>query len=168
MNEVHAHNHARLLLYALISSHEHASLIDVELIIFIIQMDRLPAELLPKIASIIAMYINLHRAIIVLTGTLHTYCVTLLIGRSNKRKRIDVGDYERHKIREISLHKIVFDSNLACIENTCMDRRSFHALCDMLQSTKRLTRTKNMCVEEMVAIFLHICAHHAKNRVIKR
>ena len=107
-------------------------------------MDRLPKKLYPKLASIIARYINLHRAIVTLTGILHIYCVTLLIRRSNKKKRIDLDEYDRQNIRKITLQRIGFDSELACIENTCMDKRSFHALCNMLQTIGRLSSTKNM------------------------
>ena len=95
-------------------------------------MDRLPKELLPKLASIIVMYINLHGAIISLTDVLHTYYAYLSIRRRNKRRRIDLGEYDRHKIRKINLRRIVFDFELVCIENIRIDRRSFHTSCDML------------------------------------
>ena len=38
----------------------------------------------------------------------------------------------------------------------------------MVRVVGRLEPTRNMGVEEMVAIFLHILAHDIKNRVIKR
>uniref|UniRef100_A0A2N9EMF2 Uncharacterized protein n=1 Tax=Fagus sylvatica TaxID=28930 RepID=A0A2N9EMF2_FAGSY len=63
---------------------------------------------------------------------------------------------------------MVFNGDLECLENTRMDRHSFHRLCDMLKTTGRLSATRNMNVEEMVAMFLHIVAHDVKNRVIKR
>ena len=63
---------------------------------------------------------------------------------------------------------MVFESDLVCIENTRMDRPTFYKLCNMLQTIGRLAPTKNMNVEEMVAIFLYIISHHAKNRIIKR
>ncbi|XLR04434.1 hypothetical protein S83_070632, partial [Arachis hypogaea] len=55
-----------------------------------------------------------------------------------------------------------------CIENTRMDRRTFHALCNMLKEVERLEPSRNMGVEEMVAMFLHIIAYDVKIRVIKR
>ncbi|XVF40553.1 hypothetical protein PTKIN_Ptkin01aG0122900 [Pterospermum kingtungense] len=63
---------------------------------------------------------------------------------------------------------MVFESDFVCIENTRIDRLAFHNLCDMLKTIGRLMPTKNMNVEEMVAIFLYIISHHAKNRIIKR
>ena len=82
------------------------------------------------------------------------------------RRRVSEDDHQF--IREISLRVIIFDFDLACIENTCLEQTSFHKLCDMLRIVGGLSSVKNMCVEEMVAMFLHICAHHVKNRVIKR
>ena len=38
----------------------------------------------------------------------------------------------------------------------------------MFQIIGTLAATKNMNVEEMMAIFLYIISHHAKNRIIKR
>ncbi|XVF07647.1 hypothetical protein REPUB_Repub06bG0157500 [Reevesia pubescens] len=63
---------------------------------------------------------------------------------------------------------MILDSDLTCIENTRMDRLAFYKLCNMLQGIGRLAPTKNMNIEEMVAIFLYIISHHAKNRIIKR
>lgn len=60
------------------------------------------------------------------------------------------------------------ESDLACIENTCMDRRTFSILCQHLRTIGGLKGTKNMDVEEMVAIFLHIISHDVKNRIIRR
>ncbi|XLS89568.1 hypothetical protein HN51_065576, partial [Arachis hypogaea] len=53
-------------------------------------------------------------------------------------------------------------------KNTKMDRCAFHALCNMLKRLERLEPSRNMGVEEMVAMFLHIIAHDVKIRVIKR
>ena len=38
----------------------------------------------------------------------------------------------------------------------------------MLKTVGGLVPTRHMCVEELVAIFLHTLAHHVKNRMIKR
>ncbi|KAK9271994.1 hypothetical protein L1049_002363 [Liquidambar formosana] len=45
-----------------------------------------------------------------------------------------------------------------------MDRRTFTTLCAMLRTTDRLKDSRNIDVEEMVAMFLNILAHHIKNR----
>ncbi|XVF59066.1 hypothetical protein PTKIN_Ptkin07bG0244800 [Pterospermum kingtungense] len=48
-----------------------------------------------------------------------------------------------------------------------MDRRCFTKLCHLLTTKGRLETSKNMSVEEIVVSFLHILAHHTKNRVVK-
>ncbi|KAJ8774385.1 hypothetical protein K2173_011634 [Erythroxylum novogranatense] len=49
-----------------------------------------------------------------------------------------------------------------------MNRQAFFKLCEMLESIGGLKSTKNMLIDEQVGIFLHIIAHHVKNRVIRR
>ncbi|XLS62045.1 hypothetical protein HN51_016273 [Arachis hypogaea] len=71
-------------------------------------------------------------------------------------------------IRDVSVDRIIYFSDLAYIENTRMDRCVFHALCNMLKRVGRLEPSRNIGVEEMVAMFLHIIAHDVKIRVIKR
>ncbi|XVF86105.1 hypothetical protein PTKIN_Ptkin18bG0014400 [Pterospermum kingtungense] len=49
-----------------------------------------------------------------------------------------------------------------------MDRRCFTKLCHLLTTEGRLETSKNISVEEIIVSFLHILAHHTKNRVVKR
>ena len=87
---------------------------------------------------------------------------------SRKRKRDSGTSHDRQVIRQLNFRRMVFDSDLTCLENIRMDRNCFYKLCNMLQTIGRLAPTKNMNVEEMVAIFLYIISHHAKNRILKR
>jgi hypothetical protein len=48
-----------------------------------------------------------------------------------------------------------------------MDRNAFSNLCNILEARGRLKATKHMLVDEQVAMFLYILAHHVKNRIIK-
>ncbi|MFQ6639702.1 hypothetical protein Gotur_014313 [Gossypium turneri] len=48
-----------------------------------------------------------------------------------------------------------------------MNRITFFKLCEMLQTFRGLKSSRNMLVDEQVAMFLHIISHHLKNRVIK-
>ncbi|XP_031099369.1 protein ALP1-like [Ipomoea triloba] len=48
-----------------------------------------------------------------------------------------------------------------------MNLQAFFKLCEMLVSLGGLQPTKNIDIDEQVAIFLHILAHHVKNRVIQ-
>ncbi|XVF69313.1 hypothetical protein PTKIN_Ptkin11bG0070800 [Pterospermum kingtungense] len=61
-----------------------------------------------------------------------------------------------------------FESDRQSIENCRMDRRCFTKLCYLLKTEGRLETSKNMSVEETLVSFLHILAHHTKNRVVKR
>ncbi len=98
-----------------------------------------------------------------------TYLTTIIILRYRSiTKKSGGNSYYRHLVRELTLRRMVFDSDLACIENTRMDKYNFHRLCDMLKTISRLSATRNMNVEEMVVMFLRIVAHDVKNRVIKR
>lgn len=117
----------------------------------------------PRIIAIIVLHLEMLKALIIFT-----IVACIRHKRRSDRKRVGWRMYDRHVIRSVHVRRITYDSDLACKENTRMDRRSFHILCDLLKTRGKLSPTKNMCVEEMVAMFLHICAHDVKNRIIKR
>ncbi|KAK3187819.1 hypothetical protein Dsin_027380 [Dipteronia sinensis] len=48
-----------------------------------------------------------------------------------------------------------------------MDRRTFAVLCELLRNTGRLKTNGLVSIEEQLCIFLHILAHHVKNRTIR-
>ena len=78
---------------------------------------------------------------------------------------------ERHANREFlqveNLNRLIYGSDIACMEQLRMDRHIFTTLCSMLRTIGKLNDSKYVDVEEMVALFLHILAYHVKNRVIK-
>ncbi|XP_061351124.1 protein ALP1-like [Gastrolobium bilobum] len=88
--------------------------------------------------------------------------------RRNRRRRVSWNLFTRARVREVNFHRIVHASDRACIENTRMDRKSFHKLVWLVKTVGGLQPTRHMGVEEMVSIFLHILAHDVKNRIIKR
>ena len=125
-------------------------------------MDSVENPNLPLVISILVSYLQMMRNLIVFIF----YLVNL-----NKKRKIEWGGehaLDRHLTRQVYLHKIIYNSDLASIENICMNRRSFALLCNLLSTTGKLEGTKNTSLEEMVASFLHIVAHNVKNRVIKR
>uniref|UniRef100_A0A5B7AZZ1 DUF8040 domain-containing protein n=1 Tax=Davidia involucrata TaxID=16924 RepID=A0A5B7AZZ1_DAVIN len=71
-----------------------------------------------------------------------------------------------YKRRE-TMYRLVYESDVTCIEQLRMNRQAFNKLCYKLQTIGQLKDTKNMLIDEQVAIFLHIIAHHVKNRVTK-
>ena len=91
-----------------------------------------------------------------------SYLSTTLLEALHKVKILE-QDY----LRSEYLEQLIYSSDLACFEQLRMDRYTFKILCGMLGSTDRIKDTSNMKVDEQVAMFLHIIAHHVKNRVIK-
>ena len=51
---------------------------------------------------------------------------------------------------------------MACIEQLRMDRRTFNVPISLFCEVEGLIATKNMVVEEMVAMFFHILAFEEK------
>ena len=68
--------------------------------------------------------------------------------------------------RSSILHRYAHESDTMCISQLRMDRRCFKKLCDMLERLGGLQPTRNMNIDEQVAIFLHMVAHNVKNRVV--
>lgn len=64
------------------------------------------------------------------------------------------------------MRELVYDSDITCHNYLRMDRASFTKLCDILHTTGKLSSTKYLQIDEQVAIFLYVLAHHVKNRVI--
>ncbi|PPE00533.1 hypothetical protein GOBAR_DD02438 [Gossypium barbadense] len=63
--------------------------------------------------------------------------------------------------------RLVYASDETCIEQVRMNRSAFFKICEMLESIGGLKLSRNMLVDEQVAMFLHIISHHLKIRVIK-
>ena len=60
------------------------------------------------------------------------------------------------------------DNDESCISQFRMNRIAFFKLCEMLENIGGLRPTRNMTIDEQVAMFLHIISHHLKNRVIRQ
>ena len=90
------------------------------------------------------------------------------VARVRARRRSISARYviDNYESREC-LFRLVYKSDAACLEELRMDRASFFRLCEMLKTISRLKDTANMLVDEQVAIFLHVLAHHVKNRTMK-
>ncbi|KAL5554073.1 hypothetical protein UlMin_041474 [Ulmus minor] len=65
------------------------------------------------------------------------------------------------------VHRLVYESDATSLDNLRMTRHAFTKLFTMLQTIGGLRGSKYLCIDEQVAMFLHILAHHVKNRVIK-
>ncbi|XP_022007609.2 uncharacterized protein LOC110906847 [Helianthus annuus] len=70
-----------------------------------------------------------------------------------------------HNRRE-NLVRMVYQSDVTSVVNIRMNIHAFTTLCDMLETRGGLKDSKNMLVDEQVAMFLHTLAHNAKNRIL--
>ena len=103
--------------------------------------------------------------------TLVHMCAIVILSRNRRNGRIGGwGDQilERANVRVVNMNQTVWMDDTTSINNVRMDRRAFRKLCDMLHIYGGLRPSKNMEMDEMVASFLHVHAHHAKNRVVAR
>ena len=66
------------------------------------------------------------------------------------------------------MYGLIRESDVNCINDLCMDRRTFSILCKMPRDIDRLSGTRNTSLRERerVIAFLHTLAHHVKNRTI--
>ena len=67
-----------------------------------------------------------------------------------------------------NIFRLVYQDDSTCHHLLRMNRARFNKLCQMLKTIGGLNDTNNMLADEQVAMFLHILAHHAKNRVIRK
>ncbi|XP_042026162.1 uncharacterized protein LOC121773378 [Salvia splendens] len=64
------------------------------------------------------------------------------------------------------LSRLVGVTDVDCINNLRMDRNTFGRLCLLLRQISDLSHGKYVKIEEQVAMFLGVLAHHNKNRIV--
>ncbi|KAL8499382.1 hypothetical protein ACS0TY_022378 [Phlomoides rotata] len=82
-----------------------------------------------------------------------------------RRRKYTVLDKFLGQMR--NMHDLVMVSDDDCKDQLRMDRASFHKLCGLVCTFGGLKSSRNISVEEKVAMFLSILAHHTKNRCVK-
>ncbi|KAL8515294.1 hypothetical protein ACS0TY_014130 [Phlomoides rotata] len=85
--------------------------------------------------------------------------------RNVRRRKYTVLDKIPAQMR--NMHDLVMVSDDDCKDQLRMDRASFHKLCGLVRTFGGLKSSRNISVEEKVAIFFSILAHHTKNRCVK-
>ncbi|KAG6506396.1 hypothetical protein ZIOFF_031719 [Zingiber officinale] len=100
-------------------------------------------------------------AVMVLIFYQHSY----RIYRRTKICRIKNKEEKRIK-RMQWIFSLTKESGAFCISELRMDRRTFEILCDMVRDIGGLKDTRNASVDEIVAFFIYVLAHHKKNRTI--
>ncbi|XP_035837240.1 uncharacterized protein LOC118485103 [Helianthus annuus] len=69
--------------------------------------------------------------------------------------------------RKEYMHRLVYESDTTCLHQLRMNRATFMTLCNLLERDRKLKASKYLQLDEQVAIFLYVLAHHVKNRVVK-
>ncbi|XP_057788919.1 uncharacterized protein LOC131005839 [Salvia miltiorrhiza] len=91
--------------------------------------------------------------------------------RSRKRKRSSTVEpfalIQRMPDQIKHLDRMVNFSDVDCIVNLRMDRNTFGRLCQLLRQLAGMRNGRFVTVEEQVAMFLSVLAHHKKNRVVR-
>ncbi|XP_012839839.1 PREDICTED: putative nuclease HARBI1 [Erythranthe guttata] len=92
----------------------------------------------------------------------------------SEEKTRESSQYERIRYNRVSrvpdqvrkLSRIIDINDISCINNLRMSRDAFGRLCHILENTGDLHCNRNISISEQVAMFLHILAHHTKNRIV--
>ena len=126
-----------------------------------IYMARLLGRRKKKLISLLAYWSHLLQVVIWFFQLLYNIVKE---GSETKslRRQIYVIDFFRN--RQI-IHRLVYESDVASLDNLRMNRHAFTRLFRMLKTIGGLRALKYVCVDEQVAMFLQ--AHHLKNRAIK-
>ncbi|KAG6418148.1 hypothetical protein SASPL_120347 [Salvia splendens] len=89
--------------------------------------------------------------------------------RSLRQRRLNVRPYrilERVPAQVAHVTRLVGLTDVDCINNLRMDRNTFGRLCILLRERTSLIDGRWVTVEEQVAMFLCVLAHHSKNRIV--
>ena len=87
--------------------------------------------------------------------------------RDNQRENLGQRTFTRLQVRSTEIQRITRESDVNCINELRMDRNAFAMLCNLLKTRGGLLDDGNMTIDEQVAIFINILAHHTKNRTIQ-
>ncbi|KDO38031.1 hypothetical protein CISIN_1g036324mg [Citrus sinensis] len=64
------------------------------------------------------------------------------------------------------LSRSIIGSDIECVNQLRMDKRTFELLCGLLRINGGLKADGTVSIEEQLCMFLHILAHHVKSRTI--
>ena len=96
-----------------------------------------------------------------------TMFVTMVIS-SRRYRQIPYSSFRLDfHAKRANLRAMIYSSDRTCFNQIRMYRATFDRLCHMLDTIGGLKPTRHMLVDEQVSMFLHILAHHVKNRVIQ-
>ena len=86
---------------------------------------------------------------------------------SNKYRLREISQDENEHAHRRFIWLQILECETTSIELLRLNRATFKKLCDILQSRGGLMACKNVTINEIIALFLHILAHGIKYRWIK-
>ena len=84
-----------------------------------------------------------------------------------QRRTLRQWTFSRYQIRSIEIQRITCESDIICVNELQMDRNAFAILCELLKTRGGLLDDGSVTIEEQVATFVNILAHHTKNRCLQ-
>lgn len=72
----------------------------------------------------------------------------------------------KKRLRLMVLGALIRESDVSCRNELRVNQATFDIICTMLRDVGGLKRSRNMSLQEIVAMFLYTLAHHKKNRSI--
>ncbi|XP_024978959.1 uncharacterized protein LOC112516168 [Cynara cardunculus var. scolymus] len=87
--------------------------------------------------------------------------------RDDRRRTLRQRTFTRLQIRSIEIQRITRESDIICANELRIDRNAFALLCELLKTRGGLLDDGNVTIEEQVATFVNILAHHTKNRCLQ-
>ncbi|XP_073310920.1 uncharacterized protein [Primulina huaijiensis] len=104
----------------------------------------------------------------VFLSLLTRYYQKLIAPRKHRCRQTDISYNVTEKIctQVNHLHMIIEASDVQCVVNLRMCRNAFGRLCYLVRHVSGVLDYRYVRVEEKVAMFLSILAHHKKNRII--
>lgn len=103
----------------------------------------------------------------------HMALLHLILNRLRQSKRRKLQTVLPYSIlnripRQIDhLNRLVGVTDTVCLVNFRMDRNAFGRLCRLFRELRVLRERRFLRIEEQVAIFLGVLAHHKKNRIVR-
>ncbi|BFG30485.1 hypothetical protein CerSpe_167590 [Prunus speciosa] len=95
-----------------------------------------------------------------------TSMIAIVIAWYNENYLVKVPSRDWDEERQCRLNCLYNGKEVDCIEQLRVSKNAFKSLCTILYEICGLARTRNVSIEESIAIFLKILAHNLKFRVI--
>ncbi|KAL5576205.1 hypothetical protein UlMin_017904 [Ulmus minor] len=90
-----------------------------------------------------------------------------LVDKHYKKYILKNRSLVRHETRLEYLDSLIGSSDINCVDQLRMNKRTFGVLCELLRADGRVKKDGLVTLEEQVCMFLHTLSHHVKNRTIR-